>query len=457
MKVTREEPEPRQVVLNIELEPPDIEHHLNQVYRRRLINRIQIPGFRKGKAPRSIVEAYMGREAIIREGLDSILIETLNQAIDNESLEPFGEPEMEVLEIDPLSFKATVPLEPLVNLGQFRETRGQPEPVEVTDVEVDDVVKGLQRSSGVWEPRDGKVRFDDMVTLDVDGSIEGNQVANDQGVDFVPRQDSNLPFPGFSIYLEGMSKDETKEFTLTLPEDYQESSIAGKECDFKVKVLEIKELKLPEIDDEFAKSVGDGYDSLEALRADVYKRLLDDAEQREKRSFHERTLQEVIDGAEIEYSPLTEERELTRIIEERNHALQEHRGKVDDYITETNKTEEEVKEELRPEAVNRLKRFLVVRQLGQEEGIEVTDLDVEAEVEEMAGGSGESADSVRQAFSSDSARNAIQNALTTRRVMERLAEIVQGLDSKDAASDPMEPEAEGQTEDQNEGDKLYDA
>ena len=171
MIVTREDSEARQVVLNVELEPADIDQHLQRVYRQ-LVNRVQIPGFRKGKAPRSVVESFLGRTAMVQEGLDSIVTASLNQALEQESLEPFGEPEIDSLELEPVSFKATVPLEPEVELGDFRSIRLEPDPVEIMDEQVTEVLEQLQRSNGVWEPREGQVRFGDMVNLDVDGRLK---------------------------------------------------------------------------------------------------------------------------------------------------------------------------------------------------------------------------------------------------------------------------------------------
>jgi len=448
--VTKEDAATRQVVLNIQLEPADLERHLSQVYRR-LVNRVQIPGFRKGKAPRPVLESFMGREAVVREGLDSILVESLNQAMEEESLEPFGEPEMEVLELDPVSFKAVVPLEPGVDLGNFRELRLQPEAVEVGEEQVGEVLQQLQRSSGVWEPRQGKVRFDDLVTIDVEGTADGRRLAHDQAVDFVPRLDSPLPFPGFSVYLEGMDKGETKEFTLPIPADYADSAIAGKEGRFNVKVLEIKEMKLPELDDEFAKGVGEGYDSLEVLRANLLERLRGDSERRVQIALQEKTLEEVIQGATVEYSALTEGRELSRLVEERAQALREQRLQADAYLRELNKPEEEVREELRPEAVKRLTRFLVVRQVGREEGVEVTQEEVDAEIERMADGLRDSGDSVRQAFSSDDAKGAVRNAIMTRKVMERLAEIAQGSGAPDSKEEDPAQQADDSTIDPERG------
>ena len=423
MIVTREDHESRQVVLNVELEPSDIEQHLQRVYRQ-LVNRVQIPGFRKGKAPRSVVESFLGRNAMVQEGIDSIVTSSLNQALERESLEPFGEPEIDSLELDPVSFKATVPLEPQVDLEDFQNLSLERDSIEITEEQVTEVLEQLQRSNGVWEPREGQVRFDDLVTLDVEGTIEGNRVLQDQAVDFVPRQDSPVPFPGFSVYLEGMSAGEDKQFTLTVPEDYRESAVAGKECRFEVKVIEVKELRLPELDDEFAKGVGEGYDTFAELQDDIQRRLYNDAEEATQRDLQEKALQQVIDGAQVVYPSLTEQRELDRMVEDRAHALQEHRLQAEDYVAEAGKSDEEVRAELRPEAVQRLTRFLVLRQISLDQGIEVSEDDVEDEIDQMAGTS-ESQEAIRNAFSTDNARSAIRNAILSRKVQERLGEIAQ--------------------------------
>ena len=233
MNITREDTAPREVVLNIQLEGEDIEPFLDRSYRR-LVNRVQIAGFRRGKAPRWRVENEVGREALIRESLDSILREILDKAIEEEEIEAFNEPDVELVEIDPLSLKAVVPLEPIVELGDFRSLRLEPESVEVGDEQVGKVLEQARYDAAPWQPADRPVKFGDLVTIDVDGVVEGKKVADDKGVDFIPTQDSPFPFPGFSVHLEGMQKDQSKEFTLQVPEDYRDADMAGKECRFSV-------------------------------------------------------------------------------------------------------------------------------------------------------------------------------------------------------------------------------
>ena len=454
MKITREETSPLEVVLKVELESADLDPYLDRSYKR-VVNRVQIPGFRRGKAPRIIVENHLGREALVREGLDFILQESVDRAILEENLAIFGEPEVEMGEVDPLSFKATVPLEPIVELGDFRSLRLEPETAEVSQEEVDLVIDRIRLDSSPWQPAERPAKLGDLLTLDVDGAISGEKVADDKGVDFIPAQDNPFPFPGFSLYLEGMSKGEPKEFTLQVPEDYQDATIAGKECRFAVKVLEIKEKILPELDDEFAKGAGEGYESLEALRASVLEDLTERAKRTAERAFQERSLEAVISGASVEVSDLTTNREIDHMMEEQARARQGHREDVDAYLQRVGKTEDELRGDLRPPAQERLTRVLIMRKLAQEENIEVSPEEVELELDSLAPGSSESAASLRQALSSDSGRSSIGNAILTRKVLECLAQIargeqVDGVDKEALAgegpssdTDPENPPGEG--------------
>ncbi len=447
MKVTKEEAASREVVLNIELDSDDLEAYLDRSYRR-MVNRVQVPGFRKGKAPRTLVENYLGKEAMIRDSLDYIAQQSIEKAIESEELDVFGEPNVEVIEVNPPSFKATVCLEPIVDLGDFRSLRIKPEPVEVTDDQVSEMVEELRRNAAPWEPVERPVQFGDLITLDVDGFIDGQQVAEDKEVEFIPQQDNPMPFTGFSVHLEGTSKGQEKEFTLPIPEDYPDESIQGKECRFKVTIHEIKEKALPEVDDEFAKGVGDGFETVEALKQNIFDNLTAQAEMVSQRSFQETTLQKVIEGANIEMSGITTDREIDQMLETRAEALRSRSLSMDDYLRSASKTEDELREELRPSAEERVTRFLVLRQLAKEEGLSVDDSDVDAEVDSITGGQSESPEALRQALVDSNFRVSVASAILSRKVMERLSEIVQSDDppqEAQSATDEAPDEAPSQS------------
>jgi trigger factor len=448
VKVNKESTTSTEVTLNIELDSEDEDPFIDRSYRR-TVNRLQIPGFRKGKAPRAIVESYVGRSALLHEALEFMIPETLDKVLRDEELQAFAEPDVEVLEIEPVSFKAVVPLEPVVDLGDYRSIRIDHEPVEVTDEQVDDVVERLRQEAAPWEPADRPAQFGDLLSLNVRGTIEGEEVINDEGVDYIPQLENVLPFPGFAVYLEGMTEGQEKEFTLTVPEDYPRPQLAGKECHFHVEALSIKRKALPELDDEFAKGVGEGYDSLEALRDFVRRRLTEEAEAEATRQLEAKSLEELVNIASIQASEMLYQRELDSMQQERERLLRNQRLDMDTYLTYIGKTEEEFQEQLRPSAEERLTRYLVLRRLAQEEHIEVSPEEVQEEIDSLVASAGESAQQMRRTLSSENAQENIRASLLNRKVMQRLIEIVRASADGNTAStsdqDQQKEDAEGST------------
>ena len=455
MNVTRDSSNPTEVTLNILMDSDDEEPFINRSYRR-LVSRIQIPGFRPGKAPRSIVERHVGRAALVQEALEFMIPETLDQVLKDQDIQAFVEPELEILEVEPVSFKAVVPLEPAVDLGDFRLIRLELEPVEITEAGVDEVIERLRFESGPWEPVERPVQFGDLLSLDISGTILGEQAISNQGIDFIPQQDNELPMPGFSIYLEGTVEGQEKEFTLTVPDDHRQTEYAGQECRFRVKVLSIKEKRLPDLDDEFAKGIRDGYESLGALRSDVEERLTKDAETASLRQLEQNSLDELLKIAQVQASGLIYQRELDQMHQEQERRLQSQRVDMDTYLSFIGNTHEEWLDQLKPQAEQRLNTFLVMRKLAEEEGIDVDPEEIQSEIDTTASSSGDSAESVRTALSTDSARDSIRSSLLSRKVMERLVEIVQGQEKSEVEpedSTGAQADAEEETPAQQESDE----
>lgn len=434
MNVTKESESPTEVTLNISMDSADEEPFIGRSYRR-LVGRVQIPGFRPGKAPRSIVERHLGRSVLVQEALEFMIPETLDQVLKDEDLSAFAEPQLEILEVEPVSFKAVVPLEPIVDLGNFREIRLEKDEVEVTQDQVDEVMEQLRLESAPWEPADRPAKFGDLLNLNVNGTILGEPAITDQGIDFIPELENPLPIPGFSVHLEGMTEGQEKEFTLNIPDDSPQTEYAGKECHIIVNVLSIKEKNLPELDDEFAKGVRDGYDSLEALKEDVEKRLLADGESAALRRLEQTGMEELLKSTSIQASELVYQRELDMIREDRERAIRSQRLDMDTYLNYLGQTQDEWQEQLRPQAEERLKTYLVLRQLAKEETLEISDEEIDAEIDSVASSSRESEDSIRQIFSTDSSRESLRSSLLNRKVMGRLVEILQGEDAAKSADD----------------------
>ena len=422
MIVTKESETPTDITLNVSMASEDEEPFIGRSYRR-LASRVKIPGFRPGKAPRSIVESHLGRTALVQEALEFMIPETLNQVLSDESIQAYADPQLELLEIEPVSFKAIVPLEPLVDLGDFRSIQVDREPVEVTEEQVDEVVEQLRNESAPWDPVERPVQFGDLLNLNVDGTIEGNQAINDKGVDFIPEKENPMPMPGFSAGLVGMTAGETKELSLFVPDDHNQEEYAGKECQFKVEVLSIKEKLLPELDDEFAKGIRDGYESLEALKDFVRQRIKDDGEASADRQAQEASVQELLKTASVQASDLIYQRELDHMYEERERSLRSQRMDMDTYLGYIGKTGEEWREELRPRAEERLNTYLVLRKLAEEESIEISPEDIQSEIDTIVVNAGDSEETMRNTLSSESAHESIRSSLVNRQVIARLLEI----------------------------------
>lgn len=428
MKVTKESSSPVEVILNVELDATDEDPFIDRSYRR-TVGRLNIPGFRKGKAPRSIVESYVGRVALVQEALDFMIPETLNRALQDEEVQAFVEPRVEVTELEPVSFKATVPLEPSVDLGDFYSIRLEKEPVEISDEEVDRVLERIRRDMAPWEPVTRAVQFGDLLNLSVEGEMDGEVLVNDQEIDYIPETTNVLPFPGFAEHLEGMEEGEHKDFTVTVPEEYPRAEYAGKDVAFKVDVLSIKEKALADLDDEFAKGVGEGFDDMEALRSHILERVTSEAEAQSNYAFQQQSMESLLESATISASDLLLEREIENMQEERERMLRNQRLDMDTYLAYVGKTEEEFHEELRPQAQDRLNRQLVVRQLAQAEELEVSDEEIQEEIETMvAGATDENQEAMRRTLNSESMTESIRSSLMSQKVMNRLMEIVQGLE-----------------------------
>ena len=435
MKVTREADSLIEVTLTIEMDSQDEESFIDRSYRRS-VGRLAIPGFRKGKAPRSIVENYVGRTALLQEALEFMIPETLDQVLRDEGLQAFVEPEVELNDIEPVSFKAVVPLEPVVDLGDYQSLRVESSPVEVTEEQIDDIVERLRQEVALWEPVERPVQNGDLLNLNVRGTIDGEQVVDDEGIDYVPQEDNVLPFPGFSPSLEGMAEGESKDFTLTIPEEYPRPQFAGKDCEFHVEVLSVKEKRLPEPDDEFAKGVGDGFDTFDALLEHIRERVTAESEVEAVRELEMKSLEELVSMARVEASDTLYRRELDNMQRERQRYLRNQRVDMDTYLQIVGKTQEEFLEEMRPSANERLTRYLVMRKLSQAEEIEVSDEEVQEEIDSAVESAGESAEAMRRALASEAALDNIRSSILNRKIMQRLVEIVQPETGEDQDDQP---------------------
>lgn len=426
MKVTKEKVENGQAFLTIEMEPAEVEESLTKSYTR-LVKKANIPGFRKGKAPRAILERYIGKDSLFEDAVNHLLPEACEKAIDEQKIEAFARPHIEIAQTEPLIFKATVPLPPMVKLADYHQLRLAPEPAKSTEEdEVNTVIEQLRRQHATWEPVERPVDFDDFIVMDIEGSIEGKTFINQKGVQYQLLRDEPFLVPGFAEQLLGVKRDEEKEFKLQFPSDYPKGELAGKEASFKVKVVEIKQGKLPEPNDEFVQQINHEFKTMESLRGQISSNLKLRAEEKARIDFEEHVIDAVIEQAELEFPPILVEMEIDRILDQQLRRLQVGGDTLEEYLKSIKKTGEELREELRPTATKRVTRSLVLGKIAEEEKIEVSDSEVAAEVESMTKDAGEKKDELEKFFNTPSVRESIGQFLITRKVRQRLAEIASG-------------------------------
>lgn len=423
MKVTREKEENRQVVLNIELEPAEMETELDLAYHR-LAQRADIPGFRKGKAPREVLERHIGKDRVLEDALNSLLPQAYEKALQEQELEPVASPDIKITQTEPVViFKATVPLKPVVELGDYRSIRLKPEPPDAIDDELNNMIEQLRRQYGSWEPAERPAAFDDLLTIDVESQVEGNPFIVQQGVQYQINKNQSAPAPGFAQQFVGMKGGEGKEFTLPLPEDYAQAELAGKEASFKVKVTEIKQLKLPELDDEFAAAVNPELKTFDELKERISTNLKLMAADRARREFEEKVVDSAVDLSQVDFPPVLVETEIDRTLEQQARQLQANNLGMEEYLSRIGKTGEELREELRPAAAKRVFRSLVLDRIAEAEKIEVNDADIDAELERMIEGAGDKKDEARKQLNTPQVRGSLGQMVAARKTVQRLVEI----------------------------------
>jgi trigger factor len=430
LKVTRDKEENRQAFLTVEMEPGEMEDGMQHAYER-LVKKADIPGFRKGKAPRAIVERTLGKSRLLEDALDHLLPQAYELAIKEQTIEPYGQPELEITQSDPLIFKAVVPLMPNVELGDYRSVRMQPEPVDIKEENIKAVLEELRHQHATWEPVERPLDYNDMAIIDINGEVEDKPYVKRVATQMQVTKDQITPAPGFATQIVGMKKGEEKEFDVTFPTDYPSETVAGKEGHFKVKLHEIKEEKLPGLDDGLAVQVSPQFKTLDVLKEEVTKSLKLRGEERARMDFEEKLINAVVEQAKVEYPPVLVDLETNRILNEQARQLQLTGQGMDQYLKSINKTAEQLHEELRPVATKNVAAALVLGKIAEEEKIEVTEGDMKNGINNMARSiAADKKEEFLKLLDNPRTRDSLEQSLKTRKTIERLTEIAKSAETK---------------------------
>ena len=425
MKITQDEIVEQQTVLHIELDDNDIDPYLERAYKK-VVQRVNIPGFRKGKAPRRIIEQFFGKETLINETLDSMLPEITGNAISENDLDAVSIPSINLESIDPFQFTATVPLRPIVDIGQYKDIRLAREDVSLPEEALNDRIEQLRLSVATWEPVDRSIETGDMVSADINGQIGETDILTEKDAVYLINEEIDRPFPGFSEKLIGLDTDNPTEFKLEIPDDFNDPDIAGQTVNFHVTIKDIKHRVLPELDDQFAQSIGDGHKTLGDLKEEIEKSLKEEAESESNRSYRESLILALIEGSSITLPPLLIEHEANRMMEEQERIVTQANMVFDDYINSIGKTREELNDEFQTTAKDQLIRSFVMSKLSEEESVDISDEDIEKRIDELFANSEEDAPTSSR---TDEMKTYIRNSMKVEHTIERLESIAQGEES----------------------------
>ena len=432
-----------QVLLDISTDEQEFTKALDRAYRK-VVNQVQLPGFRPGKAPRMVIERMLGREVLIEQADRDLLDPLYQKALEQENINPVGEPDVEIYQTEPLAFKVTVQVYPTIDLGEYQSVRAEPRPVEVTDEQVDETLTRLRESQSPWaEPAEARpAQEGDRVTVDVTVREVGSEEPyREPLIDSVYVLGKDNLFEELRTALTGMTVGETKTTDITFAEDNEgvEAEMRGKTMTYTLEAKKIEEQELLPLDDDFAKKVStDKLETLDALRADIRKDLLRAERQKARTEVGNEIVTALSDGATLELPAVMIDKQVDSDVENlRNHLGQDHNQTLEAHLRTEDKTLEALREELRPEATRRLRNSLVLREIATREGVSVNPQDIDAEIDRMIG-SAENSAQMRQFYQSNYIRTMLENEVFERKLMDRIIDIA--TEGRGAADPPEEPE-----------------
>ncbi len=434
MKVTLERLPESRVQLEIEVDEERLEKSLDQAYKR-IAQRTNIPGFRKGKAPRRVVEKMFTREGLIREALDKLVPDVYNEAIAEQDITAVDQPDLEILETEPVRFKATVAVSPTVTLGDYHAIRVEVEEEEVTAEMLDEQMMRIRRTHATQSPVERGVQWDDMVTGDVVGMVEDEPFVEDTDVEFPIREGQTLLLEGIAEAFIGMASGDEKEVTFPIPDDFRVEDLRGKEANFKLAVREVKEEVLPDEDDDLAQAVNaEDFETIDDLRS----RLREDMEAAQKRQtdaeIREKAVDALVEEATLDFPEVFVEREIDGLIRE---SVGNNQEAFEAHLLHIGKSAEEFRQSFREAAEIRVKRTLVLSQFAEDESIDVDQEAIEAELDRLVEpmGDGPETAQLREMFGSSEGTSTIGRNLLTERTLERLQAIASGAQQEEEKSE----------------------
>lgn len=427
---TRPEPGSR-VALEIEVPPTEVDRHFATAYRH-LAERTRVPGFRPGKAPRHLIDRYAGHASVVAEAIDHLVADSYDAALDQTDLVPIDQPDVrieaaEVAEGNPVRFTATVSVRPEVQLGDYVDYAFALERKSVTDEDVEAVITELREGQTTLRPVDERGAQDaDVAAVKFTGTIDGAPFEGGSADRLPLVIGEERMIPGWEAHLLGMAIGETRGFDITFPGDYRVEELRGKQAHFEVELLDLRERILPELDDEFAKSVGE-VATLDELRVEIREALEKRNGAEARHLFGDRIIEYAAANASVDLPEVMVANEIEIMRDELQARLAQQRIGLEQYLAMAKQTPEELATELREPAARRVKTLLVLSEIAEREGIDADDAEIDAEVADQLARYGDDA-KLREYLSSRRGRSYLRMTLRNQKLVESLVERAVGPD-----------------------------
>ena len=423
MKVSAEKIENQKVVLTIEVVAAELDKAEERACKR-FASQVNIPGFRKGKAPRKIVEQHVGKQTVLQEAFDYFIApEALAEALKDQKMEDIvTRPDIETVTLEEgkdVVFKATVVPRPEVKLGEYKGLKIAKDEVKVTDEDVDNQLKRMadHQAKMVEAPEGAAVEDGDFTTLDFKGFVDGEAFEGGEGKDYPLQIGSNSFIPGFETQLIGAKIGEEKDVNVKFPEEYHAKELAGKDATFKCTIRSIKHKELPAIDDAFAKAASK-FETLDELKADIRKNLTENAERKAENDRKAEALETASKNITVDIPPVMVDNEVTRMLREMEMRLAQQGMQLEQYLQFAGTDIAKLREQYRETAEKNVRTGLMLEEVAKAENIKVEAADLDKEVEVMAAAYGATPKQVKKIIAEQGRLNDLAATVLRNKTMQ---------------------------------------
>lgn len=443
MNVTVNPVDQHKVTLTIEIPAADVTKGIASAVKR-IAGQVNIPGFRKGKAPRRIIEMNFGKEAVLEEAFESLAGVGYTNALREQDLTPVSEPEIERVQYEEgkdLIFKATFTKKPEVTLGEYKGLDAEKQDATVTDEQIEEQLNNIrnQQAKMVVAPEGAKIEKGDFAVIDFAGSVDGKPFDGGEGKSYPLEIGSGSFIPGFEEQLEGAKAGDDVTVTVSFPEDYFVADLAGKEAKFECHVHDIKRKELPELNDDFAKETS-SYQTIAELKADLRKKMEDNATRAAVDNYNAAIIEQAVKNATVEIPEIMIEDRAAQMVEELDMSLQGRGLSMDDYLKFSGKTKEQLQEENKAAAAENVRADLVLDAIAKAENVEVTPEDMNYEIFAMSQQFGADPKEVYDIIVKEGRVSMLASSVARKKAARLIVDAAKGAEKAEAAKEETKAE-----------------